>query len=80
MPRSRSSSFEFERPFGHLLIGAKRARLAQHRVDQGGFPVIDMGDDRDITDIHTVPAGSPAGGQGDWGRGSDQTGLGGELR
>ncbi len=47
-----------ERPLGHLLIGAERARLAQHRIDQGGLAVVDMGDDGDVADFHgsnTVP-------------------------
>ncbi len=29
-----------------VLVGAEHARLAQHRVDQSGFAVIDVGDDR----------------------------------
>ena len=29
-----------------LLVGAEHARLAQHRIDQSGFAVIDVGDDR----------------------------------
>ncbi len=52
MPRSRSRSFEFERAFGNLLIGAEGARLAQHRIDQGGLAVVDMGNDRDVAEIH----------------------------
>ena len=42
-----------ERPLGNLLIGAKGAALAQHRIDQGGLAVVDMGDDRDVADVHT---------------------------
>ena len=52
MPRSRSSSFEFERALGDLLVGAEGAGLAQQRIDQGGLAVVDMGDDRDVADIH----------------------------
>ena len=37
---------------GHLLVGAERARLFQHGVDQGGLAVVDMGDDGDIAKIH----------------------------
>ena len=34
-----------------MFIGAKYAGLAQHRIDQGGFTVIDVGDDSEITNI-----------------------------
>ena len=41
-----------ERPFRDLLVGAERAALAQHRIDQGRLAMVDMGDDRDVADIH----------------------------
>ncbi len=34
----------------HLLVGPKRSRLPEHLVHQGSFAVIDMGDDRQVTD------------------------------
>ncbi len=34
--------------FGHLLVGAEGAGLAQHGVNQRGLAVVDMGDDGDI--------------------------------
>jgi hypothetical protein len=40
------------RAFGDLLVGAESARLLQELVDQGGLPVVDMGDDGDVADIH----------------------------
>jgi hypothetical protein len=33
-----------------LLIGAKHAALLQELVDEGGLPVVDVGDDSDIAD------------------------------
>ena len=50
-------AFAFEvvgvhRAFGHLLVGAERAGLLQKLIDQGGFAVVDMRDDRDVTNIH----------------------------
>ena len=33
---------------GHLLVGAKGSRLAQHGVDEGGLSMVHMGDDGDI--------------------------------
>ena len=37
---------------GHLLIGAKRARLLEHGIHERGFAVIDVGDNSDIAEIH----------------------------
>ena len=34
-----------------LLVGGECARLAQHRVDQGGLPVVDVRDDRDVPQL-----------------------------
>jgi len=34
----------------HLLVGPERSRLPEHLVHQGSFAVIDMGDDRQVTD------------------------------
>ena len=36
--------------FLDLLIGAINAALLQELVDEGGLPVVDVGDDSDITD------------------------------
>ena len=32
----------------------ERAALAKHLVDQGRFPVIDVRDDSDVTDLHSL--------------------------
>ena len=37
----------------HLLVDAEHAALAQELVNQGGFAVIDVGDDGDIAQIFT---------------------------
>jgi hypothetical protein len=34
-----------------LLVSAERPGLAQHRVDQRGLAVVDMGDDRDVAEL-----------------------------
>ena len=52
MPRSRSRSLLSMRPLGHLLVGAERAGLLQQPVDQGRLAVVDVGDDRDVAEIH----------------------------
>ena len=52
MPRSRSRSFEVHRAFDHALVVAERAGLLQQPVDQGGFAMVDVGDDGDIAQIH----------------------------
>ena len=36
------------RPLGDALVGAEHAALAEHRVDQRGLAVIDVGDDGDV--------------------------------
>ena len=33
---------------GDALVGAERAALAEHRVDEGGLAVVDVGDDGDV--------------------------------
>ena len=50
MPRSRSRSLESRIRFALELRVLKLPALAEHLVDQGGFAVVDMGDDRDIAD------------------------------
>ena len=40
------------RPLGDHLMVAERAGLAQQLVDQRGLAVVDMGDDRDVADLH----------------------------
>ena len=42
------------------LVRAERAGLAEHRVDERGLAVVDVGDDRDVA--HVVAG---AGGHGD---------------
>ena len=37
----------------HVLVGAERAGLAEHRVDECGLAVVDVRDDRDITEVRT---------------------------
>ena len=36
------------RPLGHALVVAEHPALAEHRVDERGLAVIDVGDDRDV--------------------------------
>ena len=48
MPRSRSSSFESMTRSTWRFIGAKRAALLQHGVDQRGLAMVDVGDNGDI--------------------------------
>src|SRR5207248_1132936 len=38
-------------PVGDLLVGAEDARLAQHGVDQGRLPVVDVRDDGDVAHV-----------------------------
>jgi len=40
------------RPLGDRLIVAKRPRLAEKLIDEGGLAMIDMGDDRDVANVH----------------------------
>ena len=40
---------------GHRLVLAKEARLPEHRVDEGGLAVVDVSDDRDVTDVFALP-------------------------
>ena len=54
MPRSRSRSFESSDALGHALVLAKRAGLLEKRVDEGGLPLVDMGDDGDIAKLHGI--------------------------
>ena len=34
-----------------VLAFAKDAALPEHRIDQRGLAVVDVGDDRDVTDV-----------------------------
>src|SRR5438093_597318 len=36
---------------GHRLVLAKEPRLPEHRIHEGGLAVVDVGDDRDVTDV-----------------------------
>ena len=45
-----------QRPIRHLLMLPERARLAEQLVHQRGLPVIDMGDNSDVTNLHAVLA------------------------
>jgi hypothetical protein len=38
-----------------MLVRGERAGLAQQLVDQGGFPVVDVGDDGDVPDSAHKP-------------------------
>ena len=40
------------RPLGDLLVVAKQAGLAEQCVDQGRFAMVDVGDDRNIAEVH----------------------------
>jgi hypothetical protein len=40
----------------YLLVGPKGSRLPEHLVHQGSLAMIDMGDDRQVTDQSTLPA------------------------
>jgi hypothetical protein len=37
----------------HVLMGSEGAGLPQHRVDEGGLPVVDVGHDRDVAQVVT---------------------------
>ena len=55
--RDAALAFELvriERALGNLLVGAESAALAQHRVDQGRLAMVDMGDDRDVANVHLM--------------------------
>src|SRR5215217_942690 len=41
-------------PVRQRLVGAEHTGLAQHRVDQGCLPVVDVGDDRDVPDVRAL--------------------------
>src|SRR5579885_1619855 len=44
-------------PFLNVLVGPEDAGLPQHRIDQRGFSMIDVSDDREVSDVlaaHTV--------------------------
>ena len=43
-----------ERALVHALILAKRAGLLEKPVDEGGLPMVDMGDDGDIAKLHGI--------------------------
>ena len=44
-----------ERALGHLLMLAEGAGLAKELIDQRGLAVVDVGDDRDVADLHKAP-------------------------
>ena len=46
---------------GDALVVADRAGLLEKRVDQRGFAMVDMRDDRDIAEIHAFQLGRNAG-------------------
>ena len=41
-------------PFGDDLVFPERAGLAEHLVDEGRLPVVDVRDDGDITNLHSL--------------------------
>src|SRR5674476_1407658 len=47
-----------------FLVGPERTRLPQHRVHERRLPVVDVGDDRDITQIVTNGHAGPSKGSG----------------
>ena len=40
------------RALGHALVLAEGAGLLEQPVDKGGLPMVDMGDDGDIAELH----------------------------
>ena len=46
-----------EHALGDLLVLPKRARLPEHRVDQGGLAVVDVRDDRDVSQVGALGEG-----------------------
>ena len=52
MPRSRSRSLESIAALSHPLALAERAGLLQQLVDERGLAVVDVGDDRDVSELH----------------------------
>ena len=40
---------------GHFLVLAERAGLGQQPVDQRGFAVVDVGNDRNVAQVHEAP-------------------------
>ena len=52
-----------EDPVDERLVRAEGARLAEHRVDERGLAVVDVGDDRDVAQV-----GAGRGGGGRWWR------------
>ena len=52
IPRSCSRSFESIDPFFHALIVAEGPGLAEQLIDEGRLAVIDVGDDRHVTEAH----------------------------
>ena len=47
-------------PFGNLFMVAERAGLAEHRVDEGGLAVVDVGDDRHVAQVGPLSGGRRA--------------------
>ena len=52
IPRSRSRSFEIHGALGDALVLPERTGLLQQPVHQGGLAMVDMGDNRDIAQLH----------------------------
>ena len=44
---------------GHVLVRAEGAGLPEHRVDQRGLAVVDVGDDGDVADVGAGGHGPP---------------------
>ena len=54
MPRSRSSGLESITRSCDDLVVAEGAGLAEHLVDQRGLPVVDVRDDGDVANLHSL--------------------------
>src|SRR5262249_17238971 len=62
--KNRDSTLTFQvigiqNPLHHLFIGPEDAALAQHCIDESGLSVIDVSDDRYVTDTiirHNTPS------------------------
>ena len=44
--------------FGNALVVSEGAGLLQKLVDEGGFAMVDVRDDRDITEVHVLVSGA----------------------
>jgi hypothetical protein len=60
MPRSRSSAIRVHDAIDQRLVAPEDPALAEHRVDQRRLAVVDVRDDRDVTDVCPALRHEPA--------------------